>query len=102
MVSPGAIAFASTLRRFVDAPVAPRAIVTVPELTVWLADVELVKVANVPSPAMLAVAPSTAAVASSLWVRGRRRRRPACRRLGRGARQVIPLIRKSVVVHRQG
>jgi hypothetical protein len=31
---------------------------------VWLAEVELVNVANVPSPAMLAAAPSTATDAS--------------------------------------
>ena len=41
---------------------------TVPEETVWLAEVELVKVANVPRPAMLAAAPSTATDASSLRV----------------------------------
>jgi hypothetical protein len=33
---------ASTLRRFVGAPVAPRAIVTVPEETVWVTLAELV------------------------------------------------------------
>jgi hypothetical protein len=56
------------LSLFVEAPVAPSAIVTVPDETVWLADVELVKVANVPRPAMLAAAPSTASDASSLRV----------------------------------
>ena len=45
--------------------VPPMVIVTVPEATVWLAEVELVKVAKVPSPAMLAVAPRTAIVSSS-------------------------------------
>ena len=65
IVSPGAIAVASTLRRFVEAPAAPSAIVTVPEDTVWLAEVELVKVAKVPRPAMLAAAPRTAIVSSS-------------------------------------
>jgi hypothetical protein len=60
-----------------------------------------VKVAKVPSPAMLAVAPSTAAVASNFCARERRRRRPAGRRGFRGARQFIPVIRKSAVVHRE-
>ena len=67
-VSPGAIAVAPMLSRFVEAPVAPSAIVTVPEETVWLVEVELVKVAKVPRPAMLAAAPSTARDASSLRV----------------------------------
>src|SRR5437763_12746556 len=95
------MAVASTLRRLAD-PAAPSPIVTVPEETVWLAEVELVKVAKVPSPAMLAVAPSTAAVTSNFCARERLRRRPAGRRGFWGARQVIPLIRKSAVVHRQG
>ena len=68
IVSPGAIAVALTVSRFVTAPVEPSAITTVPEATVWLADVELVKVANVPSPAMLAAAPRTATEARSLRV----------------------------------
>src|SRR5438876_6884123 len=54
------------LSRFVEAPVAPSAIVTVPEDIEWLADVVLVKVANVARPAMLAAAPRTAMVAISL------------------------------------
>jgi hypothetical protein len=45
MVSPAAMFEAPTVSRFVDAPVAPSAIVTVPEPTDWLAEVELVKVA---------------------------------------------------------
>src|SRR5207244_13596838 len=88
-VSPGASAVASRLRRFVEAPVAPRAIVTVPEATVWLAEVELVKVAKVPSPAMLAVAPRTAIVSSSFRPREQRRRTPGFGLGVRGARQVI-------------
>src|SRR5438105_101559 len=55
-------------RRFVEAPVAPSAIVTVPVAIVWLCDVVLVKVAYVPRPAMLAAAPSSATVASSFGV----------------------------------
>jgi hypothetical protein len=76
IVSPGAIAVASILSRFVDAPVAPSAIVTVPEEIVWLAEVELVNVAKVPMPATLAAAPRTAAV--------RRSFRPCERRLRSG------------------
>ncbi len=60
IVSPGTIPEAFTVSRFVAAPVAPNAIVTVPEATVWLADVVLVNVAKVPKPAMLAAAPITA------------------------------------------
>src|SRR6476646_1375210 len=52
MVSPAAMFEAPTVSRFVDAPVAPSAIVTVPEATDWLAEVELVKVAYVPRPAI--------------------------------------------------
>ena len=84
IVSPGAIAEAPTVSRFVAAPVAPSAIVTVPDETVWLAEVELVKVANVPRPAMLAAAPSTATDASSLRVGDQ----PPSRR----PRAVVPLI----------
>src|SRR6266516_5045975 len=96
IVSPGAIAVASTLRRFVEAPAAPRAIVTVPEATVWLADVELVKVANVPRPAMLAVAPRIAIV--------RRSFRPRERNLRSGRTDCGGLAKASSnlwVVHRQ-
>ena len=67
IVSPGAIALAPMLSRFVEAPVAPSAIVTVPEEIVWLEDVVLVKVAKVARPAMLAAAPRTAMVAISLF-----------------------------------
>jgi hypothetical protein len=55
------------LSRFVEAPVAPSAIVTVPEEIVWLVEVVLVKVAKVARPAMLAAAPRTAMVAISLF-----------------------------------
>jgi hypothetical protein len=79
------------LRRFVEAPVAPSAIATVPEDTVWLAEVELVKVAKVPRPAMLAVAPRTAIVSSSFRPGERRRRTPDFQSGVRGARQVIPV-----------
>jgi hypothetical protein len=58
--------------------------VTVPEETVWLAEVELVKVANVPRPAMLAAAPSTATDASNFRVGDQ----PPFRR----PRAVVPLI----------
>ena len=63
------------------APVAPSAIVTVPDETVWLAEVELVKVAKVPRPAMLAAAPSTATDAAAACVSGDQPpfRRPRCR-----------------------
>ncbi len=50
---------AATERRFAG-PDAPSAIETVPELIDWLADVELVKLANVPRPATLAAQPRTA------------------------------------------
>jgi hypothetical protein len=56
---------APTDSRFVDAPVAPSAIVTVPDATDWLADVELVKVAYVPRPAMAEAAPMAATESSS-------------------------------------
>jgi hypothetical protein len=52
----------------VAAPVAPRAIVTVPDEIAWLCEVELVKVAYVPRPAMLAAAPRMANVAISFFV----------------------------------
>jgi hypothetical protein len=58
-VSPGTRFVAATERRFA-APDAPSAIETVPELIDWLADVELVKLANVPRPATLAATPRTA------------------------------------------
>jgi hypothetical protein len=45
MVSPGASPEAPTLRRLVAAPVAPSAIVTVPDEMVWFSDVVLVHVA---------------------------------------------------------
>ena len=48
--------------------------VTVPEATGWLAEVELVKVPNVARPAMLAAAPSAAADSNtfrSVRARGR-------------------------------
>ena len=45
MVSPAAMFDAPTFSRLVAAPVAPRPIVTVPDATGWLAEVELVKVA---------------------------------------------------------
>ena len=67
IVSPGATALAPMLSRFVEAPVAPSAIVTVPDEIVWLEDVVLVKVAKVARPAMLAAAPRTAMVAISLF-----------------------------------
>src|SRR5437667_2544136 len=89
------MAVASTLRRLAD-PAAPSPIVTVPEDTVWLAEVELVKVAKVPRPAMLAVAPRTATVSSSFRPRQCRRRTPAFRSGVRGARQVI---RRCFVTH---
>ena len=47
IVSPGAMFDAPTVSRLVDAPVAPSAIVTVPDETLWLALVELVNVAKV-------------------------------------------------------
>ena len=51
--------------RFVEAPVAPSAIVTVPVAGVPLAEVELVKDANVPRPPTLAAAPTMATDKSS-------------------------------------
>src|SRR3954453_6200951 len=95
IVSPGAIAVASTVKRFVEAPAAPSATVTVPDDTVCEAEVELVKVANVPSPAMLAAAPRMAAVARSFRPRERDRGRPAFRSEVRGARQSIRLFRSA-------
>jgi hypothetical protein len=58
-VSPATRLEAPTVRRLA-APTTPRSIETVPDAIDWLADVELVNVANVPRPAMLAVAPSAA------------------------------------------
>jgi hypothetical protein len=46
--------------RFVEAPVAPSAIDTVPLEIDWLAEVELVNVANVPNPAIAAATPRIA------------------------------------------
>jgi hypothetical protein len=51
IVSPGTMPDASTFSRFVDAPVDPRAIVTVPEETVCVTPAELVNVAKAPYPA---------------------------------------------------
>src|SRR6478736_2055860 len=65
MVSPAAMFEAPTVSRLVDAPVAPRPMVTVPDATDWLAEVELVKVAYVPRPAMAAAAPMAAMESSS-------------------------------------
>jgi hypothetical protein len=59
IVSPGTTLEAPIVRRFA-APVVPSAIETVPDEIVWLAEVELVNVANVPSPAIAAVTPTTA------------------------------------------
>jgi len=77
MVSPGAMFDAPTVSRLVAAPVAPSAMVTVPDETLWLALVELVKVANVPRPAMLAAAATIASETSSLrrWADAQPRRR---------------------------
>ena len=66
IVSPGTTLDAPTVRRLVDAPVAPSAIETVPEEIVWLAEVELVNVANVPSPAIAAATPTTVKEPSNL------------------------------------
>src|SRR4051812_42576109 len=60
IVSPGTILLAATVRRFVAAPVEPRPIVTVPELTDCDADVDDVNEANVPRPAIAAATPSAA------------------------------------------
>src|SRR4051794_31049793 len=65
MVSPGATPVALTVRRLA-VPTAPSAIDTVPDETVCVAVVELVKVAKVPRPATLAAAASTASETSSL------------------------------------
>src|SRR5690349_20521418 len=65
IVSPGAMPVAFTVRRLA-APAAPSAIVTEPLETVCVAVVELVNVANVPSPARLAAAASTASDARTL------------------------------------
>src|SRR5436309_5836591 len=66
MVSPGTTPVALTERRFVDAPVAPKAIVTVPDVTDCDADVVEVNDANVPSEAMPAAAPTAPSLKSSL------------------------------------
>ena len=69
-VSPGTRPDAPVVSRFA----APRMIETVPEVSAWFcALVELVKAANVPRPAMLAAAPTTASEASNLGVVARRR-----------------------------
>ena len=60
IVSPAATVVALMLSRFVDVSVAPRAITTVPVATLVDADVELVNVANVPSPATADATPTTA------------------------------------------
>src|SRR5262249_932565 len=73
MVSPGAMALAPMFSRLVAEPVAPRVSVTVPDEIVWLCDTELVKVAYVAMPAMLAAAPSAASEYSSLRPRRRLR-----------------------------
>src|SRR6476646_4940154 len=75
IVSPGASPVAPTERRFAE-PLAPSATTTVPDATVWLADVELVNVANVPRPAIDAAAPSVAVVSRTLLVSDRERLRP--------------------------
>jgi hypothetical protein len=59
MVSPGTTFVAETLRRLA-APDAPREMATVPLDTEWVAEVVLVNVAKVPSPAIDAVVPMTA------------------------------------------
>jgi hypothetical protein len=46
MVSPGTTPVASTLRRLAEVPVAPSAIVTVPEVIDWDTPALLVKAAN--------------------------------------------------------
>ena len=56
-VSPGTRPDALTVNRLVAAPVAPSAIVTVPEVKLCDADVVDVNVANVPKPAIPAAAP---------------------------------------------
>jgi len=65
IVSPGTSPEAFTVSRFVDAPVFPRAMTTVPDATVWLALVVAVKVANVPMPARAPATPSAPSVSSS-------------------------------------
>ena len=65
IVSPGTRPLALTVRRFVDAPVAPKAIVTVPDVTDCDADVDEVNDANVPSDATAAAAPTTPRDATS-------------------------------------
>src|SRR4051812_3688446 len=65
IVSPGATPVALTVSRLA-APTAPSAIDTVPDETVCVAVVELVKVAKVPRPATLAAAASTAIETSNL------------------------------------
>ena len=65
IVSPGTSPEAFTVSRFVDAPVFPRAMTTVPDATVWLALVVAVKVANVPMPARAPATPSAPRVSSS-------------------------------------
>lgn len=67
IVSPGTTLEAPTVSRLA-APVLPRLIETVPDEIVWLAEVELVNVANVPSPAIAATTPTTAKEPSSLLV----------------------------------
>lgn len=69
IVSPGTMFVAFTVRRFVDAPVAPSAIVTVPDDTVCEADVVLVNVANVPRPAIEAAQASAATLIKIFFVR---------------------------------
>jgi hypothetical protein len=75
IVSPGAMPLAPMLSLFVEEPVAPSEIEIVPLEIVWLtAGVELVKVAKVPRPAMLAAETRRATESSSfgVFVMGRR------------------------------
>ncbi len=65
-VSPGTRPLAATVSRLLAEPAAPRPIVTVPDATEALADVLEVNEPNVPRPATLAAAATTAAEARTL------------------------------------
>jgi hypothetical protein len=69
IVSPGTIPEALTVSLLVAAPVAPKAMVTVPDATVCEAEVVLVNVAKVPKPAMLAARPTTPNESKSFFER---------------------------------
>ena len=66
------MAEAFTFRRLVDAPVAPSAMVTVPDVMEIAWEALDVKLANVPTPAMAAATASVSAPTAMTW--GRRMR----------------------------